>query len=139
MNRSFPTLGLALGLACALSLPACQTSKAGVTNTFGRLHGHVAADPDDVTAAAEDVVRELELDLVRSTATKVDGLVEARTAKDKLVRIESESAGIGVTELSIRVGTSGDEALSLRIWELIQERLGDEGRSLGPEPPEEDR
>jgi len=57
----------------------------------------------------------------RSSATELR--VVARTVQDDRVRVEGELQGQNLTEIEIRVGTMGDEALSRRVLDAIRARL----------------
>jgi len=111
-------------LTCLCLVAACKTSHVGVTNHFGSYEAVVAAPADRAIGAAEEVVHELRLRLVSSQSTAVDGRVEALTANDRKVVIQTETAGASVSRLSVRVGNGfGDESLSLDIIERIRAKL----------------
>ena len=110
-----------VGLGLSLSvLGGCETSRAGVKDTAGRYSTMVNAAPDKATAAAKQAVEDLKLADITSTATKVDGKVTARTAGNDQVNIEIEQAGDNVSEVSVRVGVTGDESLSMQILDRIK-------------------
>ncbi len=103
---------------------SCETSQVGVTNRFGTIQAKLATTPDRATAAAEEVLREMQMRMGEVESTAIDGRVEARTANDDQVVIRTKAGGPDVTEISIRVGTGlGDEALSLVILDRIRAKL----------------
>ncbi len=103
---------------------ACETSQVGVTNRFGSIEAKLATTPNRATAAAEEVLREMELRMGEVMSTAIDGRVEAQTANDDQVVIRTKAGGPDVTEISIRVGSGmGDEALSLEILDRIRAKL----------------
>lgn len=110
-----------------LAPAACKTSQIGVTNRLGTIKTMLDSPPDRVIAAAEEVLREMDLEILEARSTSLDGRVEARTANDRPILVKTELAGNNVSEVSIRVGsTLGDEALSLQILNRIKERLNGE-------------
>jgi hypothetical protein len=115
---------LALGVSAA---GACSTNQSGVKNYAGEFRGLVDASPDRVTAAARDTLEDLRLKVTSSDATRVDGHVVAYTAQDKKVNVDIKSSGESASQVEIRVGAFGDQALSLRIFDGIRSRLGDVG------------
>lgn len=110
--------------AAWLPLTGCKTSQAGVTNTLGTIKTVVESTPDRVIEAAEEAANEMQLEILSSRKTTIDGRLECQTANEKRVLIRTETAGENVTRLSIKVGSGlGDEALSLRILNVIRENL----------------
>jgi hypothetical protein len=107
--------GAVLLSACA----GCQATKK-VTGTH---YTHFSADPDQVVAAAEQALAELELQTISSSASKLDGWIEARTAQGKKVAIKVKQEAEGVSEVSIKVGTLGDRTISEAIFEKTRVQL----------------
>jgi len=119
------TTPLALGLALLTALSAgCSASEPGVKNTFGNLSTRVNADPAATTAAAENVLRELELLRVHADSTDLDGKAFGYTASDRKVSVSIKKQGEGVSRVKVRVGWSGDEDLGLAVIRRIEDRLG---------------
>ncbi len=118
---------------CLLAVAGCQTTESGVTNRVGTIKAMVDAKPAAVIEAAQDVLDEMELVIVNSESTSIDGRITARTAQDMRVRIDADKVGENVSEISIRVGKIGDTELSLTILREIKEELG-----IVPDEPEED-
>jgi hypothetical protein len=58
-----------------------------------------------------------------SEASAIDAALTARTAEGKKIAIRIEPVTDEACLLSIRVGTYGDEELSRRIYERIQQEL----------------
>lgn len=114
---------VALGLMLVAGLAACSTGQSGVSNRLGTITATLSASPQAVTEAGKETLEEMDLIIISSDATAVDGRVVARTARDDSVTIEVESAGDNVSDVGIRVGTFGDEAMSLTILEGIKQRL----------------
>jgi hypothetical protein len=82
------------------------------------------AAPEQVYGAAEAVLRDLDLMLVESGQTASGGYrVVARNPQDTRVIVTVESAGIESTRAAVRVQPGWNEGLSVRILQMIDERL----------------
>src|SRR5687768_7971380 len=112
-TRMASLAGLAFG--CVWVLSGCKTAQPGAKNYAGTVTGPVAAEPARVTAAARETVEELTLNSIFSEVSTIDGMVTARTARDKQVDIDIKQDGENVSRVCIRVGDWGDETLSLQI------------------------
>jgi hypothetical protein len=113
---------LSLGFLLA-TLGGCQTGSPGVKNTFGSYSAMVDASPDKVTKAANASLKEMKLLDIVSNGTKIDGKVTARDAQNDVVTIDIEQAGDNVSKVTIRVGSTGDEAVSKQILDRIKKKL----------------
>ena len=113
--------GVALGVMALIVVIAVMTG-------FGKdlrdkilgTHSHV---PDRVVKAAEAALEELEFKLVSASGTKLDGRIKARTAQGKDIVIMVEKEGEDVSKVTVKVGTLGDETISLAIIEKTKEHL----------------
>ncbi len=111
-------------LGVVLLLPTgCQTETVGTKSFMGTYTSMVDSTPDKVTKAAAKAAEELKLTDVQSTATKIDGKMVAKTAQRDDVTINVEQAGENVSKVSIRVGTTGDEATSKMLLDKIKGNL----------------
>ena len=130
------TFRKALIFAALCALPAaqagCLIAAAGaagagtVAYVRGDTGATVAAGPEAVTEAAKAAVeQDMKLTVISSTASAVDGKVVARTANDAKLVVVVESAGEGVSRVSVRVGNFGNEDLQQQVLEKIKARLGD--------------
>jgi len=124
MNAKLSRVALGLLCICLLAIAGCKTEQPGVVNRVGTIKATLAAGPAAVTEAANEVLNEMDLIVINSTSTKIDGRVIARTAQDVKVRVDSEKVGENVSEVFIRVGKLGDADLSLTILNEIKEELG---------------
>ncbi|HEX4056077.1 MAG TPA: DUF3568 family protein [Tepidisphaeraceae bacterium] len=106
-----------------VSLPGCQTDTPGATTTLGSYSTMVDASPDKVTAAAQKAAADLELSDIVGNGTKVDGHVTAKNAHGDAVTIDIEQAGENVSKVTIRVGATGDEAVSKQLVDKIKSHL----------------
>jgi hypothetical protein len=119
---------LALALCAGSAFSSCEglRAKPGVDGTaysLGHLDAMVSASPQRVVEAATRVLEEMEIQLVTSAASGVDGKVSGRTALDKRIDITVHRQDTETTKLSIQVGTFGEEALSREIYDRIKAKL----------------
>jgi hypothetical protein len=105
------------------TINGCQTDAPGVKDTLGSYSAMVDASPDKVTSAATASVKDMKLLDVTSDSTKIDGKVTAKTAQDEAVTIDIEQAGENISKVTIRVGSTGDEAVSKQILDRIKKNL----------------
>jgi hypothetical protein len=103
-----------------LNLAGCQTDTPGATNTLGSYSTMVDGRPDKVTAAAQKAAADLKLLDIVGNGTKIDGKVTARTAQGDTVTIDIEQAGDNVSKVTIRVGATGDDAVSKQLVDRIK-------------------
>ena len=117
---------LALALMCSgllLSLAGCSTDQPGTTNTLGTYTSSVGATPDKVTSAAKASLDDLKMQGTVMSGTKVDGVVTGRTAQGDDIKIDIVQDGDNVSKVTIRVGTTGDDAISKQILDGIKKHL----------------
>jgi len=124
MNVKTSRIAMGLLTLCLIIVGGCKTEQPGVTNRVGTIKATLAANPASVTEAAKEVLEDMDLIIISSDSTAIDGRVIARTAQDVKVRVDSEKVGDNVSEVFIRVGTMGDTELSLTILNKIKEELG---------------
>ena len=124
MNTKLRQVAMLLLVVCFAVVVGCKTDQPGVTNTAGTIKATLASTPDAVTEASKKVLEDMDLAIISSGSTAIDGKVEARTAQDVKVKITCDTAGDNVTDIAIRVGTLGDKELSLAILDAIKEELG---------------
>lgn len=118
--RSLPRYGVVLGILCLMPIvmSACAT-KNGVSYVMGELSAMVNASTQRAVAASEAALRDLDINIVSSAATGIDGEVIGRTAQDRRIAIKIQRETDAVSKLSIRVNTFGDEGLSHLIYDKI--------------------
>jgi Protein of unknown function (DUF3568) len=122
------TAAAALGVLLAV-LPACQAftkgaaKEAGASYFLGKLEGPLEADVERAFAVAKKVVEDMGLHVDSSGVTEIDGEIVAYTARETKVHLELDAVTDTTCEVSIRVGSLGDEDLSLKIYERIRKGL----------------
>ena len=127
MLRSRASLALALALPAVLSscvaVAAGAAGGAGVAYVMGEFGAELEATPAQVVQAGLKALGDLDITVLSSGATGVDGRIEARTSLDKKVSIEVERKDDRRSKIGIRVGTWGDEEVSRMIYERVKARL----------------
>ena len=113
-------IGLCLGL---LGLTGCSTGMPGVKNEMGNIRTTLEANPRQLTEVAERTLADMGLSIISSQSTAVDGQIVARTAQDRRVTLHISEESDDLSKLTIRVGTFGDEAVSLALLKRIERRL----------------
>ena len=122
----FATFAAVLGfLACGQV--GCAKSK-GVgdekSSMFGGTQTIVYGDPATVTNAAKAVAADLELTVVASTSSGLDGKVVAKTSKNTKVQMDVNTAGEGYSRLTVRAGSfSGDRTMQKQVLDRIKQKL----------------
>lgn len=132
--RIMASLLSVLLLAVVVTLTGCKTSEVGVKNTMGKVSGYMDALPTQVVEAAEQAAKDLGLTVDRSVASQLDGELVAKTAKGKKIKLDVNRYGDNISAVEIRVGTFGDERVSLQFYNAIKAKLANRARSASPPP-----
>jgi len=125
MRNCTTHLGMAMLICAALGLSGagCQTSKPGVTDTVGRIDAVIEAPPPRVTQAATNVLEnDYHFKLLSTAYTTIDGRVEAESAQGTKVWVWVAKKDDNSSAVSMRVGLTGDEKLSLEMLDKIKAR-----------------
>ncbi len=109
------------GVVLVVWVAGCQTAR----QVTGTQFTHFSAEPDRVVDAAKSAMEELDLQMITSTSSKLDGQIEAKTAQGKSVSVTVNREAEGVSKVSIKVGVLGDETISHAILEKTRARLGE--------------
>jgi hypothetical protein len=117
-------------LVCAVTvLLGCspESKKTGASGkaeySWGALNATEAADIDKVYGASLKAVEELELPIIQKGVDAMSGKIVARDVADKKIIITLTAAAGGTTNISIKVGTLGDEEKSKLIYEHIKKKM----------------
>lgn len=97
----------------------------------GDLKGTVEASVDQTWAATQSALKELGYLVVEQSKGVNDGELKARSPTDQKVTIKVKRQTETLTDLAIRVGTFGDEAVSRTVMERIQKHLPVPTRGTG--------
>lgn len=117
------TLSLMLLTGC-LAAAAAGAAGAGVAYAKGDTAGLVKAEPAEVMDAARAAFGEVGVFVTGTSVEPRKSQLRGRTAADQSVRVTVTTQEGGLNELSVRVGTFGDEALSAELYRRIVNRLG---------------
>ncbi|MDI1251426.1 MAG: DUF3568 family protein [Lacunisphaera sp.] len=116
-------LGISLaGLSGCLAVAAGAGASA-VAYVRGDLETNLHTDYTKVVDSARDSIKELEFAKVSENKDALKAVLVARTAMDKKVEITIINSGKKLTNIKIRVGLFGDEALSMSILDKIKAGL----------------
>ncbi|MFI5356371.1 MAG: DUF3568 family protein [Opitutales bacterium] len=113
----------ALGYSGCIAVVAAGAAGSGVAWYNGRMDVTLNSSLDDVYAASQKAVAQLEFARINESKSAVDASLVARTALDKKVEITLQKQDAKVTKLSIRVGVFGDENLSMTVLGKIKANL----------------
>ena len=106
-------------VGCA-SAKGVGDEKSAFNGTQTILHG----DPVAVSNATKLVATELQLTVVSSTASGLDGKVIVETANKKKVAIDLKTAGEGLTRVTVRSsGFGGDKTMQKHVLDRIKSKL----------------
>lgn len=126
VRRLLVALGLGLaaaGLTGCVAVVAAGAAGTGVAWYSGRLEANLDHNLDDVFAAAQKSLNQLEFANISNKKSSVDARLVSRTALDKKVEIALEKVTDRSTKVIIRVGIFGDETLSMSILDKIKAAL----------------
>ncbi len=111
-----------LSVAAFTALPACSTDQDGVKSTYRSQYTTVSQGVEEVTEAAEEVLSDLKLKDVTSSATAVDGQASGKTADDTVITVSVAKVAAG-SEVTVNVGTLGDPELGKSILADLDKKL----------------
>jgi hypothetical protein len=110
--------------ASAMVIAGCKTTtQPGVTNSFGTYETLVEASPQATTQATTEAMQDLDLIIISSQASNVNGEVIARTPDDKRVSVTITPRPDNITAVSVRAGSMGNSNLSERLINRIKAKL----------------
>jgi len=104
-------------------LAAAGAAAGGVFYAKGDLETTLDAKPAAIAAATEKAFSEMSIAKRSAVSSDLDAEVTGRTARDKNVTVKIKAQTDKTSEVSIRVGTFGDEDLSRLILDKIRAKL----------------
>lgn len=120
----------ASGSGCVALFVGAAGGAAGAVYVMGKLTEELGYDVPTVHGATLAALKELELKPSEDRVDKLSGHMESEFADRAHVWIDLDSIGDSRTQITVRVGLTGDEARSKRILETIRKHLpGGNGRS----------
>lgn len=119
---------LSLTLIALAVIAGCTTSsQGGRLYTVGidrEIEAYLPSDLDTVHDAALTVVSDsLGYEIEREALDRTQGVIEARTAKKNVVRVNTYPRGSSHTRITIFVGPLGDESAAAAILDAIDRRV----------------
>jgi hypothetical protein len=114
--------GLGVGLSGCIAV-AAGAGAGTVAYLRGDLQTALPHSYERVLDAARDTLKDLGFAAVSDRADALTAELISRNARDQRVVVGVQKAGDNLTNLSIRVGTFGDERQSQAILEGIRQRL----------------
>lgn len=123
-GRRAGAAALVMVLALALMAGAgCGTPDPAARNTLGNVSARVPGTPMEVVAATERALRRMDMTLVASNATDVDGRVTARSPRRRPVDVRVFEDVDDHSRVSIRVGAFGQQDASIGLLQRIRREL----------------
>ncbi len=116
------TVTALLGGCLALGVGAAAGA-AGLAFAEGSLRGTVKGTPVQVVNSAQATLKDMGFTIQDAAGDAAEGHVDGKTANGRNISILTKDAGGGTSDISIRVGTFGDEALSRDIYNRIASRM----------------
>ena len=121
------SVGLLATQSGCLLVAAGAGAGAGVAYVRGDTETVVDGDAKAVTAASEKAAKDMDLTVISSSASSLDGKVVARTGSDTRVTIVVKAQGEKASSISIRVGNFGDDVMQGALLEKIKANLKSAG------------
>jgi len=121
---------VSLLVCAAVILQGCSSESAEPGGTAGKtqyswgvLNVTESAGIEKVYDASLKAVEELKLPIIQKGVDSMSGKIVTRDVEDKKIIITLTAVTDGMTQLSIRVGTLGDEGKSKLIYEQIKKKM----------------
>jgi hypothetical protein len=113
----------ALALTSGCILAAVGAGAAAVGYVEGSLTAPLTTGLDPAARAGNAAIQQLGFAKVSEKKEATSDVIVARTGTDKRIEVKVEFVTNEVTKVTIRVGTFGDEALSMAILDKIKANL----------------
>lgn len=108
---------------CAPLIIGAAGAGAGVAYLRGALNATFAATVPQVAEATDVALNRMGMTEISVSADSTGGQATAKSATGDSIKIDMEAAGTNTTEISIRIGTFGDEEKSTMIYNEIRDTL----------------
>lgn len=127
MLRKMTMMSVLLAMTVSVSgcfwLVAGGAAAGGAAYVMGEMKVVEEVTLDKAVSASEDAIEDLEMTVRTSTKDAINGQVKSRTADNKEVIIKLRRQTDNTTEIKIRVGPFGDQAMSQMILDKIRENM----------------
>ncbi|MEO1237942.1 MAG: DUF3568 family protein [Planctomycetota bacterium] len=117
-----PTLCFAF---VVISAAGCATDAPGIKSNYVQQWTTVGGNVEAATAAAAEVLEEYEFKNVESQTTRVDGRATANKADGEEITVDVRRVDDDASEVTVRVGTTGDGDLGIELVQKIFEEFED--------------
>ena len=116
---------LLLGSGCWLFVvgAVAATAAGSVAYVDGKLEASLGNGYESVVTATDRAISQLEFTKPEERKDQLSDTFVTHTAKDERIEILVTKAGDNLTQVSIRVGTFGDQALSQTVLDKIKANL----------------
>lgn len=130
--RIRPTVSAALAAILAIPTAGCPAILVGTGAAMGAgalvwqsgwLRGSIPEPLERVHRAAKSALGDFKVTLDSEALKPASGLVDGTMPDGRRVVVETSKAGHKETQVRIRVGIWGDQAVSLRLFEQIKKHL----------------
>jgi len=112
-----------ISCGCAALVVGGAAGAGAVAYVRGELKALEDVPLDQAWPAAKQAMSDLEFSVTSAEKDAFNGNLIARGAGDKKIVVSLKKESDAVTEIKIRVGTFGDEAMSRKILETIKKHL----------------
>ncbi len=106
-----------------VAVVAAGAAGTGVAWYRGQLEANLDQNIDEVFAASQKALNQLEFANISNKKSSVDAELVSRTALDKKVEVRLQKVTDRSTKVIVRVGVFGDETLSMSILDKIRAGL----------------
>ena len=111
------------GCVAAAVTGAAAVGGAGAAYVMGDLRADVEATPTRIAEATRRAFATYAIKVDEYKTTELDAVITGRTASDKKIKVTVKRETDLISELSIRVGTFGEEDYSNLLYEEIKKQL----------------
>jgi hypothetical protein len=120
---AFLTLAAALASSGCVAVVAGAGAGAAVAYVRGDLDATLDTGFEKALRAANQAITQLKFAKISEKEDAMLAILVARNAADKKIEIRLEKQSAALTKIKIRVGTFGDEALSMSILDKVRANL----------------
>ena len=120
-------------VACCIIPLGCETTEPGVRTTMLEQYTTLDVGTAPATQAAADVLNDLGLHEVEHSSTNVDGWAKGFMADKSLIKVMISRATDTSSDISVKVGATGDTALGQDIIARVRAKLGLQPPATAPE------
>jgi len=112
-----------LATGCVALVVGTGAGAAGTVYIMGKLEEQVEASVPQVQKAAVAGLKDLDLPIQKNKGDKLSAQIESETADEQTIWVKVNFVTESLSELTIRVGLTGDEQQSREILRAIKQHL----------------